>query len=117
MDQAAAEDGYVEGIIPAGIYYKDEEHYFTFYTDEEGGFSLHNYPERGTYTYDPETGIYYLDYDGEAAFKAHGQAGGSHFLFEGYYREEDGCFVETRSENLTIGKVWEDLEEVFSPQQ
>lgn len=34
----------------------------TFYTDEEGGFSLDRYLGTETYEYASGTGIYYLDY-------------------------------------------------------
>lgn len=103
MDQAAAEDGYVEGIIPAGRYYKDGDTSSTcweFYTDEKGSFSIKGHDgTRGTYEYNSETGIYSLDYDTTLKYPTTGY----HIIYEGYFREEDFCFVITRVATIDNG--------------
>lgn len=109
MDQAAAEDGYVEGIIPSGRYYKDGDTSSTcwiFYTDEAGVgcFMINGKSTIGTYTYDPETGIYSIDYNEKPM-------GGMQFIYEGYFREEDFCFVRTRTARIDKGEEYTISEE------
>lgn len=99
QNQAEQQNEYVEGIIPAGRYYKEGDTSntcWTFYTDTDGVgcFLINDKSTIGTYTYNPETGIYSIEYIegiGEAV---------SHFVYEGYYREEDLCFVRTKSATI-----------------
>lgn len=96
QNQAEQQNEYIEGIIPAGRYYKEGDTSntcWTFYMDSEGNgcFTINQKSTIGTYTYDSETGIYSLEYMEGTIERM------DHFIYEGYIKDEGYILVVTKS--------------------